>query len=62
MVECELGVLSKDIYLAVTVSLDAECIRVLKKRPWARLAVGESAIKCPSPLNVLKDAYDHSSY
>ena len=26
----------------------------------ARLAAGESANKCPSPLNVLEDAYDHS--
>jgi hypothetical protein len=25
-----------------------------------RLARGESVIKCPSPLNVLKDTYDHS--
>ena len=24
------------------------------------IAVGESVIKCPSPLNVLKDTYDHS--
>jgi hypothetical protein len=28
----------------------------------AELAVGESVIRCPSPLNVLKDAYDHSCY
>ena len=28
----------------------------------ARLAMGESVIKCPSPLNVLKDKYDHSCY
>jgi hypothetical protein len=28
----------------------------------ADLAVGESAIKCPSPLNVLKDTYDHGCY
>jgi hypothetical protein len=26
------------------------------------LAWGESVIKCPSPLNVLKDTYDHSCY
>jgi hypothetical protein len=26
------------------------------------LAAGESAIKCPSPLNVLKDTYNHSCY
>jgi hypothetical protein len=26
------------------------------------LAAGESVIKCPSPLNVLKDTYDHSCY
>jgi hypothetical protein len=26
------------------------------------LAVGESVIKCPSPLNVPKDTYDHSCY
>ena len=25
-----------------------------------RIAQGESVIKCPPPLNVLKDAYDHS--
>jgi hypothetical protein len=25
-------------------------------------AVGESVIKCPSPLNVLKDTYAHSCY
>jgi hypothetical protein len=24
------------------------------------IAAGESVITCPSPLNVLKDAYDHS--
>jgi hypothetical protein len=29
---------------------------------WASLAVGESAIKCSSPLNVLKDTYDYSCY
>jgi hypothetical protein len=27
-----------------------------------RLAEGGSAITCPSPLNVLKDAFDHSYY
>ena len=27
-----------------------------------RLARGESVIKCPSPLNVLKDTYDRSCY
>ena len=26
----------------------------------ARVAAGEPAIKCPSPLNVRKDTYDHS--
>ena len=26
------------------------------------LAAGESVIKCPSPLNVLKDTYDQSCY
>ena len=26
------------------------------------LARGESVIKCPSPLNMLKDTYDHSCY
>jgi hypothetical protein len=26
------------------------------------LAAGESVIKCPSPPNVLKDAYHHSCY
>jgi hypothetical protein len=26
------------------------------------LARGESVIKCPSPLNVPKDTYDHSRY
>jgi hypothetical protein len=31
------------------------------KRPGA-MAEGESVIKCPSPLNVLKDTYDHSGY
>ena len=25
-------------------------------------AAGESVMKCPSPLNVLKDTYDHSCY
>ena len=28
----------------------------------ALLAAGESVIKRPSPLNVLKDTYDHSCY
>ena len=28
----------------------------------AALAVGESVIRCRSPLNVLKDTYDHSCY
>jgi hypothetical protein len=28
----------------------------------ARVAVGETVIKCPSPLNVLKATYDHSCY
>jgi hypothetical protein len=28
----------------------------------APLAVGESVIKCPSPLNVLKYTYDHCCY
>jgi hypothetical protein len=28
----------------------------------AGLATGESVIECPSPLNVLKDTYDHSCY
>ena len=28
----------------------------------ARLATGESVIKCPSPLNVLKATHDHSCY
>ena len=27
-----------------------------------RLAQGESVIKSPSPLNVLKDTYDHICY
>ena len=27
-----------------------------------QLAAGESVIKCSSPLNVLKDTYDHSCY
>ena len=27
-----------------------------------RLAEGDTIIKCPSPLNVLKDTYDHSCY
>jgi hypothetical protein len=26
----------------------------------AAVAVGESAIKCPSPLNVPEDTYDHN--
>jgi hypothetical protein len=26
------------------------------------LATGGAVIKCPSPLNVLKDIYDHSCY
>ena len=26
------------------------------------LAVGESVIKCPYPLSVLKDTYEHSCY
>ena len=26
------------------------------------VAQRESVIKCPSPLNILKDAYDHSCY
>jgi hypothetical protein len=34
----------------------------LKVRARPRLAAGESVIKCPSPLNVLKDKYDHRSY
>jgi hypothetical protein len=29
---------------------------------FAHLARGESVIKCPSPLDVLKDTYDHSCY
>jgi hypothetical protein len=28
----------------------------------AAAAAGESAIKCPSPLSVLKDTYDQSCY
>jgi hypothetical protein len=28
----------------------------------AGLAAGESVIKCPSSLNMLKDTYDHSCY
>jgi sugar/nucleoside kinase (ribokinase family) len=28
----------------------------------ASVAAGESVIKCPSPLNVLKDIYDHRCY
>jgi hypothetical protein len=28
----------------------------------ARVAAGESVIRCPSPLNVIKDTYDHSCY
>jgi hypothetical protein len=28
----------------------------------AALAVGESVIKCPFPLNMLKATYDHSCY
>ena len=31
-------------------------------RSTARTAQGESVIKCPSPLKVLKDTYDHSCY
>ena len=27
-----------------------------------RVAIGGEVIKCPSPLNVLKDAYDRSCY
>jgi hypothetical protein len=30
--------------------------------PRARLAAGESTIKCPSPRKVLKGTYDHSCY
>jgi hypothetical protein len=30
--------------------------------PLVVVAPGEFAIKCPSPLNVLKDTYDHSCY
>ena len=29
---------------------------------WVDVAGGESVIKCPSPLNVLKDTYDRSCY
>jgi hypothetical protein len=32
------------------------------KRMDVKLATGGAAIKCPSPLNVLKDTYDHSCY
>ena len=32
------------------------------RRTSATLAGGESVIKCPCPLNVLKDTYDHSFY
>ena len=30
--------------------------------PAPSLVAGESVIKCPSPLNVLKDTYKHSCY
>jgi hypothetical protein len=39
--------------------------RAILKPPSAHVwwrAPGEYAIKCPSPLNVLKDTYDHSWY
>jgi hypothetical protein len=32
-----------------------------RQRLWC-VAVGESAIKCPSPLRVLKYSHDHSCY
>jgi hypothetical protein len=36
---------------------------VLADLPLQRLAAGESIIiKCKSPMNVLKDTYDHSCY
>jgi hypothetical protein len=39
------------VYLSLTEALAAADGRAL-------LATGESVIKCPSPLNVLKDTYD----
>ena len=30
--------------------------------PAVEIAAGATVIKCPSPLNVPKDAYDHSCY
>jgi hypothetical protein len=38
---------------------EAEWKEVLRQ---AGVAAGESAIKLPSPLDVLKDVYDHSCY
>jgi hypothetical protein len=42
--------------------LKRECDRTLGEEPEspaeAQLTVGESVIKCPSPLNVLKYTYD----
>ena len=34
----------------------------LRSQMPVTLAVGESVIKCPSPLNVFKDTYDHGCY
>ena len=45
---------------AVGVELDPARHRLAEAllRRGAALAQGESVIKCPSPLNVLKDTYD----
>ena len=51
-----IGVDLADLKLQVGVSLAAEV------GPRPDLAVDESVIKCPSPLHVLKDTYDHSCY
>jgi hypothetical protein len=35
---------------------------VVEEHHEALLAPGEAAIKCPCPLNVIQDTYDHSWY
>ena len=60
-------------HVAVNAVLVASGCALLIARPYANpydlplelsvtLARGESAIKCPSPPNVLKDTYEHSCY
>jgi hypothetical protein len=44
------------------VKLDEAVAVAVKRAVAARLAAGESVIKCPYPLNVLKDTYDYSCY